>query len=651
MSAELVIYGATYGPRDVTGIARNLRKDQSLSFVVSNDTFGGDPWHGIVKSFVLVYKYDTTNSQVQTLILSENQQCVLKPPPQSKAVPKDRLDTTHLKAIQQASTQLVTIVPQPLVILGAAFGLKDVTVKANQLISTSTGKFNQLASNDVWGDGWPGYRKTLVVVYEYDDLQMLDVVEENQRMYFIASPPITIFRAAYGLHDVTNKVSALVRNRSLTVTANNQTFDDGWPGHRKILAVMYQYGEEIPKVATAEEDNTLKILYAKADNYVVTGNPNNLTILGAAYGPANVTEKVQSLVKTNKLQITVGNALFGFDPWPGVVKSLEVVYQYGRNPPLMKIEPENNQMMIDKVVLPPTVQQIETNNLLSNGDVIALSVVSGNYISCDSNNKLVATQAFPCDECSMIIEKSAGSNAFKIQFNGQYVVVQGASSALYATGSEQNATLFSISISTKGGLRLVADTGMYVTYDSSDNSLRATAVDQNGAGTIFGIAFKQTADGLSLYMLNADSLSECELAMASFIWQLTGGFFLAIGLGPFISTGKVAPGILGLIKSNPTAWKAIQGLMNAIISGVARTGTLVASLLGAIGVLYHEGLLWKIFKIMLKISIWIAATWALAKIIEFVFLPEVEAAELLASFTIWSVQTTIAGLDVGQACN
>ena len=59
-SAELVIYGAAYGPEDVTAKVRNLREDQKLSFKVSNDTFGGDPWHGNEKTLVVVYKYKYT---------------------------------------------------------------------------------------------------------------------------------------------------------------------------------------------------------------------------------------------------------------------------------------------------------------------------------------------------------------------------------------------------------------------------------------------------------------------------------------------------------------------------------------------------------------------------------------------------------------
>ena len=132
---------------------------------------------------------------------------------------------------------------------------------------------------------------------------------------------------------------------------------------------------------------------------------------------------------------------------------------------------------------------------------------------------------------------------------------------------------------------------------------------------------------------------------------MTCGFFLAIGLGPFIATGKVQTGVLGLIRSNPRAWRAIQELRRTITTAVGRYGALVTSLIDVICLLYHEGLLWKIFKFILSTAAWIAVTWALAKIIEVVLLPEAEAAQLLASFTAWSVQTVEAGLAVSQACN
>ena len=54
---------------------------------------------------------------------------------------------------------------------------------------------------------------------------------------------------------------------------------------------------------------------------------------------------------------------------------------------------------------------------------------------------------------------------------------------------------------------------------------------------------------------------------------------------------------------------------------------------------------------MLNLVGWSAVTWAVAKILEVLLFPEVEAADLLASFAVWGVQAVEAGLAIGQACN
>lgn len=643
MSADLIIHGAAYGPKDVTGKVRSLRRDQKLSFTVSNDTLGVDPWKGIKKSLVVVYKYEG-NSQVNTIIVEEGKQLAINP---SSNLPscQDRLKCSRLSAIQQVTSRQKRSNNQALVILGAAYGLQDVTMHANSLLSN--GEFNKMASNDVWGDTWPGIHKTLVVVYAYDGLEMLDVVKENQRMHFIASPPMSILNAAYGLTDVTSKVRSLVKNRSLTVTANNPTFDDGWHGHKKTLVVTYQYGEEIPMVAIAKEDEMLEILYSKGDVYIGPTNPTVLTILGAAYGPKDVTKNVQHLVKDDTLNVQVKNDVLGGDPWQNIKKSLVVVYQYGRNMPLMKIAPENEDMSISKNVPPPFTGLVDASNVLHDGDNIALKAINGKYISCDSNNMLVAVEAVPSDICMMIVQKDGEKFKIRCSSNGKYVTV-GAGSVLYATGSVEEATLFSISISLKGALRVAAN-GMFINFDSDNNCFRANSVDYFSIGTIFDIAIKKTEDHhvRKAYPLE---LTDCELAWASFIWQLTGGFFLAIGLGPFISTGKVQTGVFGLIKSNQTAWRAIQPLYTSITQGKSASA-LIPLMLSVIRVLYNEELLWKIFKMMMAFGSWFAITWVLAKIIQVVFLPETEAAELLASFTAWGVQMVQAGLELGRACD
>lgn len=139
--------------------------------------------------------------------------------------------------------------------------------------------------------------------------------------------------------------------------------------------------------------------------------------------------------------------------------------------------------------------------------------------------------------------------------------------------------------------------------------------------------------------------------MIAFIWSLVGGFYLAIGLGPFIVSGEAKPGLLNLIKSNPAVWQAIMKFKDAIMASSGNISAVITGGLGVISVLYKEGLLWTIFKWVLKAGTWWIIAKAIAKIIQVVFLPGTEVAELLASFTTWSIQTVQSGLQVGQACN
>ena len=645
MSAELIIYGAAYGRADVTGKVRDLRKDQKLTVKASNDVFG-DSWPGIAKSLVIVYKYDTSGAQVQVGIAAEGNTLSISPPG-GGATAKNRFSfalnpgLTLSRQLQSTCTLNIT---------GAAYGLGDVTAKAQSLV-TSNQEFNQLATNEVWGDTWKGTKKSLVVVYEYCGVYMIDIATEGERMHFLSSPALSILGAAYGLGDVTPKVNELVLNRSFEATANNDTFGDHWHGVAKTLVIVYQYGEETPTVATAKEGDELQFLYSQKPDYKGPTNPNTLTILGAAYGPADVTAKVQSFVKDGTLTVKASNDVFG-DPWHGVKKSLVIVYRYGRNNAEIKYVEEDGTISLSIPVPQPYADLTEANDLFEDGNVLALTALNGKFITCDSNNRLVATGDNVQGGCKLTVKKDASSSRFKIlSDNGKYVVV-GAGNSLYATGSADNAAIFTLSVSTKGGLRL-ATSQSYIRLDSDDgNSLKADAIDYLAAYTIFDISLQQTEpDLMKQLQLNEVDLSECDKALISFIWKLTGGFFLAIGLGPFITVGEAKPGVLNLIQSNPTAWNALMAFKDAIIASKGNITAAITGGLGVITVLYKEGLLWTLFKWVLSTGVWWLIGKAIAKIIQIVFIPESEVAELLASFTVWAIQTVQSGLEVGQACN
>ena len=660
MFGGLKIIGAAYGPKDVTGLVRKLRQGRELSIDVNNTTFGGDPWPGHQKTLVVVYRYDNSFSSVETMIVREGNPLKISSTHHSHYLKEDRLDTKHLKEIQQVSRHSTAIgTTKPLDILGAAYGTSDVTKLARDYLTN--GEFDKYAKNGVWeGDNWTGHKKTLVVVYEYDGAQMLSVVKEDERMYFVASPPLIILSAAYGLFDVTKTVRSHVKNRSLTMEASNDIFGNGWPKVSKSFTVFYQYGEEVPKLKSVKQGEELEILYSKGRNtdpYLTSLDPDDLVILGASYGPRDVTQQVRSLVLGDNLHITVTNGVLGGNPWPKEEKSLAVVYRTGCSPPRMKIAKQDDEMTI-KVAHPPYEGDlVNIDKFLENDTVIALSAFNGQYVSCDgSNDKLVALKAAPDAMCAMTV-KTNHPKVFKLLCaNGKYVEVrQHIDSTLFATASKEKATLFYVSLSAKGGLRLATVVGMYVSFDSSDNSLRATSTSHFGAGTMFGVALQQTSQkDKHSSEKSPDDLTHCELAWASFSYQLVGGFFLAVGLIPFITTDTVHIGLWGLIESSPEALEALQGLAHEIVNVTPTGAAIIGAMLSVIKVLYEEGILWQAFKMMLKVIKvpveWFAVTWVLSKIVEFGY-PEAGVAAVLAGSTVWAVKVTKAGLEVGRACN
>ena len=645
MSQQLTIFGAAYGPADVTTKVWSLVKNHSLNVTANNETFG-DSWPSVTKSLVIVYQY-TGQNDAQVAIAAENKTIQLSPPGGYKSSDNRSLfQEEKLTKIAQTVSRRMNASSQQLEILGAAYGLLNVTTEARSKIVGGT-KFDQLANNNTWGDGWHGVVKTLVVVYRYDKIPMLAVVKENERMYFLVSPPLYVLGAAYGPSSVTEKVQLLVTNRALNFTANNETFGDTWPGVIKSMVLVYQYGNETPKTIFVSENSPVSFSYEPSDPYVDLADPTKLTFIGAVYGLGDVTGKSQSLVVDNSLNVTANNATFG-DTWHDVVKTYVAVYLYGMNRPMMRIIKENETVDITKTPTPTFPGLIDASNLFGNDDVIALNASNDKYVTCDANSMLVASADSISSSCQLVVERPAPSKqtiSIKGQ-NGKYVIV-GKDMKLYVTADRSQATLFTVSYSMFGGIRLAAN-NLYVHLNLSDQSLQADATDNFSEGTAFEIAINKQSEFLSSRKL--EELSDCEVAELSFVWQLTGGFFLALGLGPYFSTGTPNPGLLALIESNPTARDAVQALLTALRSADNAVATIPAAV-STIAILYKEGLLWTIMKFFLKIGIWTLTTKVLAKVIQVIFLPEAAVALLLASFTTWSIQLVQGGFNVASACN
>ena len=249
------------------GKVRHQGNDQKLSVKASNDVFG-DTRPGHFKPLVVVSSY--SSGTVQQKVAAEGGTVDISPSQNATTHKKDRLSLSFNSIVTTSKQQ------QPLTvnILGAAYGPAIVTIKAQSLV-TSNHEFDQMASNETWGDVWSGHDKTLVVVYECSEYYLVDIAVWGDRMHFIASPPFSIFGLAYGLRSVTEKVKQIVHHRSSGTTANDKTFGDGWPEVAKTLVIVYHYGEEQPSVAIAKKNNKHAFLYLKKEKFYAQQTPTS----------------------------------------------------------------------------------------------------------------------------------------------------------------------------------------------------------------------------------------------------------------------------------------------------------------------------------------------------------------------------------------
>ena len=137
---------------------------------------------------------------------------------------------------------------------------------------------------------------------------------------------IEVHGAAYGGKDVTEKVRALVSSGVTTIEASNSVFGDPWHGVDKSLAVTYRTVQTV----TCKENESITL-------------PHGVQILGAAYGLADVTSKVQILYGGNQTSILADNAVLG-ESWPGTDKSFSVTF--ATNQTQTKVVSENSKLSL-----------------------------------------------------------------------------------------------------------------------------------------------------------------------------------------------------------------------------------------------------------------------------------------------------------------
>ena len=234
-------------------------------------------------------------------------------------------------------------------ILGAAFGKADVTDQVRSAVNNDSLSIS--ASNSVFSDSWYGNKKSLVVVYQYDDYKpTVAVVQENADITITQdsatlqtwnpdySDDFGILGAVYGLADVTQTVQSLVGEGVADISASNTAFNDTWPGTEKSLVVVYLNSSGSSAVNITIEGESL-------DTSIFLPE---LNIIKAAYGLGDVTDVVRDIVERQggkTLDTSASNNVFN-DTWPGTQKALIVVYQFGDDDYQMTIHKEDENVSL-----------------------------------------------------------------------------------------------------------------------------------------------------------------------------------------------------------------------------------------------------------------------------------------------------------------
>jgi hypothetical protein len=627
---DLQILGAAYGRAKVTAkviaLVDRTTAPQSLQVVASNAVFG-DSWHNIRKTLTVVYRYGEVGA------------------PHVAAV-KEGETLRITGATQEADRAVQEIVTPQLTIFGATYGPGDVTPALDALIDRASQSLSVTADNATFGDTWVGVPKTLVVVAAYEhQVPFTDVVVERDHYALKYRPPLRILSGYWGQLDVTAILQANIRQRTLTIGASDATFGDGWPGVTKSLSVVYQYGDETPQLAIAEEGATLAIDYhGFVGRYTPPPDPRALNVLKASYGRADVTSKVASLVRDDELQFTADNALFG-DSWPQVPKSFTMAYSWGPTAPRHLMVPERASVRVSQPALRSPLRLLTLAGLFANGDHVAVAASNDAFWTLGAGGQIVASAPSRSEATTFTI---AGVTAMSAQMvlqapDGTFVGVGGAG-ALHSGASREGAAPLIASLTGRGAIVLsVLGLGRTFCALTEQGTIIAAGSDETTFATSFALQLEATAEGLAshleLYAEGAAAAAALPVSpeLLAVVWDLTGGWFLALGLGPLIGGGVPKAGIVALIRANARANAALNAMIQAVENNPEVS--LGAAFVAFAGILWDEGIMWAVLRMAFSAAGWWALAAVATKVLEWTLLPEVEAAEIVVSFGIWVYRT------------
>jgi len=405
---QLNVLFASYGPQDVTDTVRQRVQNNELHIQAENNVFG-DPWPGVQKSFVIIYQYGHCR-------------------PSAFAVKEH--ETIHITPNDANLAPWTGYNPGNFTVVAAVYGLHDVTQTLVNVVQQNGLNFK--IDNATFQDGWPGVAKTFIAAFIDPRGQFQAFIKkENDAIQVADNSKLTIVKAAYGLAEVTGKVQELVNKEgghSLNIQVSNNVFGDTWPGTAKALVVVYQEGSGPVQIAIQKESGALSI--GQTPQHL---SPQKLYILKAAWGKGDVTAKVQEFANQQgggSLKVPASNNVFG-DTWPGVAKSLVIVYQYGGALPQVAIQKEGAELEITYqptagFYIPPRydgeLQILGAAYGLTNATDRIKQSIAGNTLNIEANNNVLGDGWAGTQKTLVVVWRRGQSEVFlSIVNEGQHL--------------------------------------------------------------------------------------------------------------------------------------------------------------------------------------------------------------------------------------
>lgn len=644
----LQIVGAAYGLKQVTAQVIKLVNRQafpeSLTVLASNQAFG-DTWVGHDKTLTVVYRYDGGPTYVATA--SEGQTLTIGVPQFEQAaqapIPAPEDDAAH----------------PALTVWGASFGPADVSTTVRSLVDATTGTLSLVADRATLGAAVEGKRSAFVVVASYaGQVPFIDIVVEGNPYTLGYRPPLHILSAFYGLKDVTDIVRASVSRRRLSVSASSSVFGDGWPAMRKTLHVVYQYGDRKPQMAATTENQILHIDYdPAAPAGQASLDPRALNIIAAAYGPVDVTAKVAALVENGSLSFTADSMTFG-DTWPAAVKSFSMVYSWGTTAVSSVNVPEETPVSITQPEPAFATDRtfVSLAGLLAAGDEIKLQTAAGGYWSLAADGQITAlgTSSDAAEVFTIGVSEALDSAAIALRCRDGSYVAAGPDGTLRAGGSVEEAIQLMASLQANGAINIgvVGGAGAPFMAVTASGAIAVDGSYDTNFSTCFNLLLNPTRAGNASHLqaFASETMLDgpVDMKLVKVVWKLTGGCFLATGLGPLLGDPRqIGPTLYRFLRRYPGVMNKIAILIATINCNRAMPSGALLSVLKAI---HEAGILMPVLRLTLATSGWMGISWAVVTILTKVqggvaMAGAAEAAEPGESFSGWAYETTMDMLD------